>query len=82
MWRVSEISLENAFKFEKRFVVERDAIKIGRLDAAFFQTEVDGILGEREIVLLAREPFFLSRGHDCPVPDETRRTVMIKRRDA
>ncbi len=80
--RVCEIGFEDAFEFEEGFIVERDNIKTGGLDAAFSEAKIDCIFWERKIMLLTREAFFLRRRDDLSVLDKTRRAVMIKSRYA
>ena len=74
----SEIGFEDALEFQERFVVECDAIEAGGFDTTFLQTKINGVLWEREVMLLARKTLLLRRRDDPPVPDETRRTIMIK----
>ena len=77
-----EIGLQQAFEFEKRFVVEDDEIHPVEADAGLFQAIADGVNGKAGIMLLAGEALFLGGGDDAPVPDQDCGAVVIEGGDA
>src|SRR5262249_17738344 len=76
----SEVRFEEPFKLGKGFVVEADIRKVVRPQPRLGQTIVDGVVREMEIVLPAREAFFLSGGNDFAVDDQRSRRIMVERR--
>ena len=74
----AEIGFQNALEFNEGFIVKTHIIQVGRADARRLQTIFDGAFGEIRIVSLAGKPFFLGRGNDFSVADETRGRVVIK----
>ena len=80
--RVRDVGLEDAVELEERLVVEGDEVEVRSLDAGLLEAVVDRVLGERVVVLLARETLFL-RGRDDPaVLHQAGRAVVVERRDA
>src|SRR5438270_3590140 len=54
-WGKSEISFEQPFEFQERFVVECDLIDFIEIDPGFFETVMDCPRRKRAVVPLARE---------------------------
>src|ERR1700674_5284390 len=57
--RKSEISLQQPFEFEERFVVERNQVNLVEADLALRQAVIESVAGKTRIVLLARKPLLL-----------------------
>ena len=79
LWRVRQITLQQAFEFQDRLVVERDVIQVIRGDASLAKAERRGRFRKAMVVLLAREPFFLRGGDDLAVADQAGGGVVIER---
>ena len=56
-------------------------VQIRRNQSRLPQTKFNRLRGERGIVFISREPFFLRRGNDLTIDDDRRRRVMIKSRN-
>src|SRR5690349_12136225 len=77
----SEVTLEQAFEFENRLVVERDEIHVRQAHARLAQAVGERLRREARIVLLACEALLLRGGDDPAVLHERSGAVVIERRD-
>ena len=80
--RDAEIRLEDALELEERLVVEADVGEVGDGDAGHSEAVLDRPRRKRGITLLAGEPLLLPGGDDLPVADQTRRAVVVERRES
>src|SRR5437667_11037595 len=78
---VGKITVQDAVKLEERLFVERDVVQVADFDSAFAQAVFDGLRREIRVVFLARETLLLRRRDDSAVPHQTRRAVVVERRD-
>ena len=76
--REGEIGFEQPLEFQERLVVEHDVIDVVEPRSCRLQAIGDRVVRETGIVLLAREAFFLRRGHDAAVLDQRRGAVVIE----
>ncbi len=78
-WRVSQIAMEDAIKFDERLLVKGHTVHLRQRNAALPQAILDRVSGERRVVLFAREPFLLCRSDDLAIAHQARGAIMIKR---
>jgi hypothetical protein len=74
----SQVTHEEAFKGEKRFVIKDHIVNVLNDKADLFQTAGDSLAWKPWIMFLAGEALFLGSCRDSAVPDKTCGTVMIK----
>ena len=77
----AEVGLQNALELEERLVVEADEVQLRRCDAADGEAVPGCLEGKRRVPLLAGEALLLRRRDDLAVPQQTRRAVVIERRE-
>src|SRR5215510_2487072 len=80
--REREISLQQAFEFEERLVVEHDVVDVVQSGSCGLQAVTERMMRETGIVLLAREAFLLRGRDDAAVLDEGSRAVVIECRES
>jgi hypothetical protein len=73
-----QVGLEQSFELEKGLVVEDNMINPVQADTGLAQAVPDRVTREGGIVLLAREPLLLGRGHDPAVLDQGGGAVVVK----
>ena len=76
------ISLKQALELEKRLIVECNRREVAVVDPRFIQRVLTGVNGERRVVLLAGEPFFLRRSHNLTVDEHCCGAVVVISRDS
>src|SRR5438270_3425503 len=69
-WRERHIGLQQTLELQEWLVVEDDVVDPIERHPRLAQAVVDGVSGKARVVLLAREPLFLSGGHDATVLNE------------
>jgi hypothetical protein len=81
-WGYPQISFEDSFELDKWFVIKANIVQIGYLNSAFFQTKLNGIVGERGVVFFSSEPFFLCGGDYFTIANEAGGGVMVESGDS
>ena len=72
----------DAVERKERIVVEDNAVQFRGLDESLAETVIDGMARKARVMLLAREPLFLRRGNDYPIPHDCSGGVMVIGRNA
>src|SRR5215472_7940683 len=78
----ADLSLQNAFKRKRRVVVVHNRSQISRINTAFFETVVEGVVRETPVILETREPLFLRRRNNLAISNQSCRRVVIKTRNS
>src|SRR3989442_6002873 len=78
--RGRELSFERPLEFQHRFVVEGDEVRLGGTESRRVQAVRDGVSREPGIVLLPREPLFVSGGDDIAIDDDRGQRYRGRRR--
>ena len=80
--RSGQMSFQQAFKGEQRFVVKSDAVQILNAYICFAQAVCDCMVRKLGIVFSSRKAFFLRGGDNSSIANQTRSTVVIECRNA
>ena len=77
-WCKGEIGLEEAFKFQKRLLIEYDVVDVIEFRMPFLQTITDRVSGKTGVLFLARETLFLRGRYETAVDEEPGGTVVVE----
>ena len=77
--RVGEVGLKQPLELQERLVVEPDVVEVSGAEPSLVQAVVDGLDGKPGVVLGAREPLLLRRGHNATVDQDRGRRVVVER---
>src|SRR5438552_2971457 len=64
---IGEVGFEQTLEFQKRFVIERDKVEIGRANTALGKAIIDRVLRKAIVVLPAREALLLRGGNEVAI---------------